>query len=66
MNHLHRPHVLGHVVDDINALIAHPSKSVRVQAYNLLLKYLRHSPKGPFTYNVRNGGTPIAVGSSSC
>ena len=40
-----RPHVLGHVVDEINALIAHPSKGVRVQAYNLLLKYLRHSPK---------------------
>ena len=47
--------MLTHVVDDINALIAHPSKSVRVQAYNLLLKYLRHSPKGPFTYDVCNG-----------
>ena len=32
-----RPHVLGHVIDEVNSLIAHPGKSVRVQVSEWLL-----------------------------
>ncbi len=40
-----KPQILEHVVDEICSLIGHPCRDVRVQAYNLMLKYLRHTPK---------------------
>ena len=40
-----RPFILKSFVNEINQFLSHPSKAVRTQAYNLLLKYLRYSPK---------------------
>jgi integrator complex subunit 1 len=40
-----KPQVLEHLVDEINTFIAHPYKNVRIQAYNLMIKYLRYTPK---------------------
>lgn len=40
-----KPIILEHFVDETNYYLSHPSKGVRNQAYNLLLKLLRSSPK---------------------
>ena len=40
-----RPFILESFVNEITHFIGHSSKSVRLPAYNLLLKYLRYSPK---------------------
>eukprot|EP00095_Tigriopus_kingsejongensis_P002565 maker-scaffold2547_size14626-snap-gene-0.4 protein:Tk02565 transcript:maker-scaffold2547_size14626-snap-gene-0.4-mRNA-1 annotation:"integrator complex subunit 1-like" len=40
-----KPIILEHFTDEINYYISHSTKAIRNQAYNLLLKLLRHSPK---------------------